>query len=583
MVKGANQWQRLFRHPTIAKCLSPPRRSSPSAWALTGLGAFTRRSGRAAGTVAPAQRYVNSQVSDKDVTLGDTSVPELMQTDAFEAMVKDPDFRKLARDPELPGARAKSGGAVGARRECEHVQGDRVRSDALRVGRAIGAAAVAECRRTQRRQRSRDGARDECRLVQDAWLRSRPRFSGDGRSCATFGQLLNHSEALQAMLKNPAGSANSPANARRSSMPRPMRRRTARWPAGQGVREPCRRCEGDGRASGRRSFFQSLAANASSFAALARARRTSTPRSTATSSTRWSRTLRLSRRWPRTTACCASAVTQAEAVSSAFGKNPARASRRCCAIPRASPSSRRSRTALGVMAGHCADLPGDRLAWAGVPGRCSQNAAAFAQFGGNIARLPGRGEPRVAEQRDGRHRPSRSRSLAADAEGDERAEGGLDLLPAARGQCRWRSGRSRPTRTSRGRSTPRRSRRSPANPKAFGMFAGDAKMGNAINAAQALTAQSAAVVVAEASTARRANGRGLPASVRADDAERRRRSRSSRNQPTGAGIFLGAMPLLSRGSARTRTSASWSAARRSPTQCTSANFANAINTAAMTA
>jgi len=66
-----------------------------------GLGRVYPPLGPSAGTVGPAERYVNSQVSDKDVTLGDTSVPELMQSDAFEAMVKDPSFRKLARDPEF--------------------------------------------------------------------------------------------------------------------------------------------------------------------------------------------------------------------------------------------------------------------------------------------------------------------------------------------------------------------------------------------------------------------------------------------------------------------------------------------------
>ena len=39
------------------------------------------------------------QVSDADVALGDSSVAELMQTDAFQVLVKDPNFRKLANDP----------------------------------------------------------------------------------------------------------------------------------------------------------------------------------------------------------------------------------------------------------------------------------------------------------------------------------------------------------------------------------------------------------------------------------------------------------------------------------------------------
>src|SRR5580765_8173350 len=63
-----------------------------------GLGRVYPPLGPSAGTIGAAQRYVNSQIGDKDVTLGDTSVPELMQTDAFEAMVHNPAFRTLAKD-----------------------------------------------------------------------------------------------------------------------------------------------------------------------------------------------------------------------------------------------------------------------------------------------------------------------------------------------------------------------------------------------------------------------------------------------------------------------------------------------------
>src|SRR3954463_8504694 len=67
--------------------------------AAYGLGRVYPPMGPTAGTVAPAQRYVSSQVGEADVTLGDTAVPELMQTDAFQVMVKDPNFRALASDP----------------------------------------------------------------------------------------------------------------------------------------------------------------------------------------------------------------------------------------------------------------------------------------------------------------------------------------------------------------------------------------------------------------------------------------------------------------------------------------------------
>src|SRR4051795_7065789 len=67
--------------------------------AAYGLGRVYPPLGPSEGTVGPAQRYVSSQVSEGDVTLGDTAVPELMQTDAFELMVHDANFRALAASP----------------------------------------------------------------------------------------------------------------------------------------------------------------------------------------------------------------------------------------------------------------------------------------------------------------------------------------------------------------------------------------------------------------------------------------------------------------------------------------------------
>ena len=65
----------------------------------TGSGGCIRRWGRVPGPSRRLERYVSSQVGDADVALGDTSVPELMQTDAFQVMVKDANFRALASDP----------------------------------------------------------------------------------------------------------------------------------------------------------------------------------------------------------------------------------------------------------------------------------------------------------------------------------------------------------------------------------------------------------------------------------------------------------------------------------------------------
>src|SRR5215210_6051066 len=70
-----------------------------------GIGRVYPPLGETAGTITPSERYVSSQVGENDVTLGDTAVPELMQTDAFELMTKDPSFRALAASPgfQAPG------------------------------------------------------------------------------------------------------------------------------------------------------------------------------------------------------------------------------------------------------------------------------------------------------------------------------------------------------------------------------------------------------------------------------------------------------------------------------------------------
>src|SRR5689334_17141198 len=67
--------------------------------AAYGLGRVYPPLGPTEGTIAPSQRYVSPQIGEGDVTLGDTSVPQLMQTDAFQVLVKDANFRQLANDP----------------------------------------------------------------------------------------------------------------------------------------------------------------------------------------------------------------------------------------------------------------------------------------------------------------------------------------------------------------------------------------------------------------------------------------------------------------------------------------------------
>ncbi len=76
--------------------------------AAYGLGRIYPPLGPTEGTIAPSDRYVSSQVGEGDVTLGDTSIPKLMQTDAFEVMSKNPNFRTLASHPGFAALAANS-------------------------------------------------------------------------------------------------------------------------------------------------------------------------------------------------------------------------------------------------------------------------------------------------------------------------------------------------------------------------------------------------------------------------------------------------------------------------------------------
>ena len=69
--------------------------------AAYGLGRVYPPLGPTAGTVAPAERYVSSQIGAGDVTLGDTAIPKLMQTDAFEVIVTSDDVEHAKPAPDI--------------------------------------------------------------------------------------------------------------------------------------------------------------------------------------------------------------------------------------------------------------------------------------------------------------------------------------------------------------------------------------------------------------------------------------------------------------------------------------------------
>jgi len=69
-----------------------------------GLGRVYPPRGPSAGTITAGDRYIQSQVDASAVTLGDTSVASLVQTDAFRILSKDANFQALAKDPSFAAA-----------------------------------------------------------------------------------------------------------------------------------------------------------------------------------------------------------------------------------------------------------------------------------------------------------------------------------------------------------------------------------------------------------------------------------------------------------------------------------------------
>jgi hypothetical protein len=54
-----------------------------------------------AGTIVPAERYRGESLSAEDVTLGDQDIQGLLQTDAFDSLIRDPDFVSLLADADF--------------------------------------------------------------------------------------------------------------------------------------------------------------------------------------------------------------------------------------------------------------------------------------------------------------------------------------------------------------------------------------------------------------------------------------------------------------------------------------------------
>ena len=90
----------------------------------------------AVGTVAPAQRYRAEQIKAGDVKLGDQTVAQLMQSDSFERIVRDPKMRALAQDPAFEAlARSEALAAILRNADALVAQAKSANADAL-VARA---------------------------------------------------------------------------------------------------------------------------------------------------------------------------------------------------------------------------------------------------------------------------------------------------------------------------------------------------------------------------------------------------------------------------------------------------------------
>src|SRR5450631_2036428 len=129
------------------------------------------------GTVAPAERYHVSQVTDADVKLGDTGVAQVMQTDTFERMVKDPEFRKQVINA------ANSADAADAAKSAEGAKA----ADAVR---AVNAAEGAKAADAVRAVNAAEGAKaaDAARAVNAA----------EGAKAADAARAVNAAEGAKA-------------------------------------------------------------------------------------------------------------------------------------------------------------------------------------------------------------------------------------------------------------------------------------------------------------------------------------------------------------------------------------------------
>src|SRR5690606_14764216 len=183
--------------------------AAPSTVALLAVGAVTigailpPSGGELSGTIAPVERYRSTQVTDADVTLGDDSVPQLMQTDAFHLMVNDPSFRALARDPGF-AALAQNPQALAAMARDPQAFAALARDPQAFAALARAAqAGDAQGLDAQARNAEAFTAMAQNAQAFQAMAREPQAFAVMARHPAAFEALARHPQAFAAMARNP--------------------------------------------------------------------------------------------------------------------------------------------------------------------------------------------------------------------------------------------------------------------------------------------------------------------------------------------------------------------------------------------
>ena len=161
---------------------------------------YPSHSGETAGTIAPAVRYQAPQVQSADVSLGDNSVPLLMQTDAFEVIVKNPSFRALAADPGFM-ILAQNPAALNAM-----ARNPQAFTSLARNPQAFAAlaqqAAMSQAANSANMSAMATMVESHASAF-SAFGRSPQAFAAMASHSAAFAAMANHSAAFQAMASNP--------------------------------------------------------------------------------------------------------------------------------------------------------------------------------------------------------------------------------------------------------------------------------------------------------------------------------------------------------------------------------------------